>query len=43
MFETAYFWRIDPGVVLALPLKQFELYEQQGMRIAEQLKEDDGG
>ena len=38
MFEVAYFWRLDPGRMLDLPLSEASLYEQQAGRIAEILK-----
>lgn len=41
MFEVAYFWHIDPGVVLAMPLSRAHLYEQQAERIAEAMRPKD--
>jgi hypothetical protein len=38
VFEVAYFWRLDPGRVLALRLDQFDLYARQAERIAEQIQ-----
>ena len=36
LFEVAYFWRIDPAVLLSMPLSRFALYESQAERIAQQ-------
>lgn len=41
-FELAYFWRLDPCVILSLPLSSFELYERQAMRLADHMRPDDG-
>ena len=38
VFEVAYFWRVDPASILALPLERFNLYERQAERLAEQLQ-----
>jgi len=38
LFEVAYFWRIDPAVLLTMPLSRYDLYERQAERIAEQIK-----
>ena len=38
MFEVAYFWHLDPAVVLAMPLSRARLYERQADRIAESMK-----
>ena len=38
MFEVAYFWNLDPAVVLAMPLSRARLYERQAERIAESMK-----
>lgn len=40
MFDVAYYWRLDPATVLALPLSRFELYENQIIRIAEEIKNE---
>lgn len=38
MFEVAYFWRLDPGSMMALPLGEAILYEQQASRIAAKMR-----
>lgn len=38
VFEVAYFWRVDPANIMALPLERFDLYERQAERLAEQLQ-----
>lgn len=38
MFEVAWFWRLDPGRMLDLPLSEASLYEQQASRIAEKMR-----
>lgn len=43
MFEVAYFWRIDPAAVMALPLSEFDVYEDQALRLAEQMRPDENG
>lgn len=40
LFEVAYFWRVDPAVILSMPLDKFDLYERQAERIAEQMQPD---
>ena len=40
VFDVAYFWRVDPAVVMALPLDRFEMYERQAERIFEQQQPD---
>jgi len=42
VFEVAYFWRLDPAAVMALPLERFFQYEQQALRLSELLKADNG-
>ncbi len=34
MFEVAWFWRLDPATMMALPLSEAMLYEQQADRLA---------
>jgi len=41
-FEVAYFFKLDPAVVMALSLDRFELYADQAGRISE-LVNGDGG
>lgn len=36
-FDLAYFWKVSPAAILALPLEKFDLYERQAERIAEKL------
>jgi hypothetical protein len=43
MFDVAYFWRLDPAVVMALPLSRFDLYEKQIIRIADEIKKEGEG
>ena len=43
VFDVAYFWKLDPAVALALPLSQLDLYETQALRIAENMRNEDGG
>lgn len=38
MFEVAYFWRLDPAAVIALPLSRAEIYERQAVRLAEAMR-----
>lgn len=33
LFEVAYFWRLAPAALMALPLSEFDLYEKQAERI----------
>lgn len=42
MFEVAYFWRLDPAAVMALPISRFEMYEAQAERLAELMRQNDG-
>jgi len=37
LFEVAYFWRIDPAVLITMPLSRYALYERQAERIAQQI------
>lgn len=41
MFEVAYWWRLDPAVVLAMPISRALLYEQQAVRLARQMNTED--
>jgi hypothetical protein len=38
---VAYFWRLDPGVLLQLPLSRCALYERQAERLAKQINPSD--
>ena len=40
---VAYFWRLDPAAILALPLSEFLLYESQAHRINQAMKEEIDG
>lgn len=42
MFEVAYFWRLDPAAVMALPLSKLETYESQAERLAKLMGPDNG-
>jgi hypothetical protein len=42
-FEVAYFWRLDPAAVEALPLSRFLIYEAQAVRLAKLTGPDHGG
>jgi len=37
LFEVAYFWRMDPADLLAMPLSRFALYERQAERLTKQI------
>lgn len=41
-FEVAYFWRLDPATVMALPLSRFLTYELQAARLADLMRPTDG-
>lgn len=43
MFDVAYFFRIDPAAVLALPWQTFEMYLLQMIRISEQIEKVTNG
>jgi hypothetical protein len=34
-FEVARFWRVSPSEVMALSLSEFDLWEEQALRIAD--------
>lgn len=38
VFDVAYFWRLAPAALMALPLSEFDLYEKQAERIFKQLQ-----
>lgn len=42
VFDLAYFWKISPAEVMALSLTDFNRYERNALRIAEQQRPDDG-
>ncbi len=42
VFDLAYFWKISPAEVMALSLTDFNRYERNALRIAEQQTPDDG-
>ncbi|BAO88914.1 hypothetical protein [Caballeronia cordobensis] len=42
VFDLAYFWKISPAEVMALSLTDFNRYERNAVRIAEQQRPDDG-
>ena len=41
VFEVAYFWRLDPVALLALPLERFALYERQAERLSEKINPEE--
>lgn len=41
-FDVAYFWKVAPDVILALPISRFIQYERHAERIAEELKNNHG-
>ncbi|MEM5371360.1 hypothetical protein V4C53_35745 [Paraburkholderia azotifigens] len=42
VFDLAYFWRVSPADIMALPMRRFLQYERQALRIAEKQRPDDG-
>jgi hypothetical protein len=42
VFDLAYFWKISPAEVMALSLTDFNRYERNALRIAEQQRPNDG-
>jgi hypothetical protein len=42
VFEVAYFWRLDPAAVMALPLSRFAIYEAPAARLAQLTGPDHG-
>lgn len=41
-FNIAYFWKVSPEHILALPISRFLKYERHAERIAEELKNNHG-
>jgi hypothetical protein len=41
LFEVAYFWRIDPGNLLNLPMREYELYRHQALRLAAKINPEE--
>lgn len=42
VFDLAYFWRMSPTEILALPMRRFLQFERHAVRIAEKQRPDDG-
>lgn len=38
LFEVAYFWRLAPSALMAMSLSEFNLYEKQAERLAQQMQ-----
>jgi hypothetical protein len=38
---VAYFWRLDPATLMAMPLSRYDLYERQAERIAKLINPED--
>jgi hypothetical protein len=41
LFEVAYFWRVDPGNLLKLPMREYELYRHQALRLAAKINPEE--
>lgn len=41
LFEVAYFWRLDPGHLLNLPMREYELYRHQAERLAKKIQSEE--
>ncbi|GJH05037.1 hypothetical protein [Paraburkholderia terrae] len=42
VFDLAYFWRMSPAEIMALPMCRFLQFERHAVRIAEKQRPDDG-
>lgn len=42
VFDLAYFWRMNPAEIMALPMRRFLQFERHAVRIAEKQRPDDG-